>query len=76
MLASILSLFGNIQLINTSGNIRHTLQCTVHLDTVLDSGEVPTLEATEAVLAGAGVEAADTDLASWWRRDSDLRTLQ
>ena len=53
-----------------------TLQCTVYLDTVLDSGEVPTLEATEAVLAGAGVEAADTDLASWWRRDSDLRTLR
>ena len=72
MLANILSLFGIVQLINTSCNIRHT----VYLDTVLDCGEVPTLEATEAVLAGAGVEAADTDLASWWRRDSDLRTLQ
>ena len=62
----------NSQLINISSNIGPT----VYLDTVLDRGEVPTLEATEAVLAGAGVEAADTDLASWWRRDSDLRTLR
>ena len=62
----------NSQLINISSHIGHT----VYLDTVLDRGEVPTLEATEAVLAGAGVEAADTDLASWWRRDSDLRTLR
>ena len=57
-------------------NISCSIGPTVYLDTVLDRGEVPTLEATEAVLAGAGVEAADTDLASWWRRDSDLRTLR
>ena len=57
-------------------NISSNIGPTDHLDTVLDWGEVPTLEATEAVLAGAGVEAADTDLASWWRRDSDLRTLR
>ena len=32
---------------------------------------LPTLGATDAIL-----EAADTDLASWWRRESDLRTLR
>ena len=32
---------------------------------------LPTLGATDPIL-----EAADTDLASWWRRDSNLRTLR